>query len=379
MTMKIELKKIMIRDVVEGYVDDAELGVHGFGGKLDIRPPYQREFIYGEKDKKAVINTVLHNFPLNTMYWMVRDDGTYEVLDGQQRTISIAQYFNNCFSIDIDGSPHTFASLSDEEKKVFLDYELYVYFCKGSDKERLDWFKTINVYGEKVNMQEIRNAVYVCEWLIDAKRYFSKNYCPAHDIGSKYLNGSAIRQDYLETAISWIADFEGVVASNGSKDVISEYMANRKSGNEKQAVGLWNYFNNVINWVKAIYPEYNKAMKGIEWGLYYNKYKDNDYDPKEMMAEVHRLIDDDDVQSTRGIYEYLLDGDEKHLNLRQFSEKDKQKKYQEIKGICKKCGKHFEYEQMEGDHILPWHDGGKTVYDNLAMLCKHCNREKSGK
>ena len=98
-----------------------------------------------------------------------------------------------------------------------------------------------------------------------------------------------------------------------------------------------------------------------------------------MMAEVHRLIDDDEVGNDKGVYQYILTGDEKYLNLRQFSDKDKQKKYQEQKGLCPHCGKKFEYNEMEGDHIIPWHNGGKTEYNNLLMLCVHCNRVKSGK
>lgn len=370
MVMQIEQKQILIREIVKDYRDSAEEGVYGYGGKLNIRPKYQREFVYGEKERNAVINTVMHGFPLNTMYWMVREDGTYEVLDGQQRTISICQYHNEDFSIKVGKNVLGYDNLTDDEKEKFLNYPLQVYFCRGTDKERLDWFQTINIAGKELTNQEIRNAVYVGEWVTDAKKYFSKSGCAASDIGSKYLSGSAIRQDYLEKAIEWMADSVGMKS-------VEEYMAAHQ--HDPQAFALWSYFQSVMDWVKAIYPEYNKAMKGIEWGLLYNKYKDVMIDPKITMAEVHRLMDDEEVQSNKGIYEYLLDGEEKHLNLRQFSDKDKQKKYREQNGVCPDCGKHFEYEQMEGDHILPWHDGGKTVYDNLAMRCKHCNRTKSGK
>ena len=90
--MKIDLKKITVRDLVENYHDDGEGGVRGYGGKLDIRPPFQREFVYKDKQRDAVIETINKDFPLNVMYWAVRQDGTYEVIDGQQRTISAAQY-----------------------------------------------------------------------------------------------------------------------------------------------------------------------------------------------------------------------------------------------------------------------------------------------
>lgn len=86
--MKIELKQISIKDVINGYKNDEEEGVVGYGGKLNIRPKYQREFIYKDKQRNEVINTINKNFPLNVMYWVKNNDGTFEVMDGQQRTIS---------------------------------------------------------------------------------------------------------------------------------------------------------------------------------------------------------------------------------------------------------------------------------------------------
>lgn len=89
--MKIDLKEITIRELTDGFQDNDEAGVVGYGGKLDIRPPYQREFIYNDKQRNAVINTVTKEFPLNVMYWAVREDGNFEIIDGQQRTISVCQ------------------------------------------------------------------------------------------------------------------------------------------------------------------------------------------------------------------------------------------------------------------------------------------------
>lgn len=67
--MKIELKKVTVRELTEGYKDSDEEGVVGYSGKLDIRPAFQREFVYKDKQRDAVIDTVLRGFPLNTMYW----------------------------------------------------------------------------------------------------------------------------------------------------------------------------------------------------------------------------------------------------------------------------------------------------------------------
>ena len=363
--MNITLKEIPIREVAAGYLDNAENGVVAYGGKLDVRPAFQREFVYDDAKRDAVITTVRNGFPLNVMYWVKTESGDFEMLDGQQRTISICSYVNNDYSINYQ----YFHNLTKEEQDQILDYKLMIYICEGTKKEQLDWFMTINIAGVKLADQEIRNALYTGEWLTDAKKYFSKTGCPAYAIGSKLINGTPIRQDYLEKALFWICDRDGVD--------IREYMG--KHQQDTNANELWLYFQSVINWVNVLFPHYRKEMKGIEWGKYYNRYHNNTYDSKELEQRILALIDDDDVGSTKGIYEYLFDGEEKHLSLRQFDDKTKRKVYEKQGGICASCGKHFDISEMEADHIDPWHDGGKTVIENCQMLCKHCNRVKSGK
>lgn len=364
--MKIELKEISIRDLFNGYKDSNDEGIVAYGGKLNVRPAYQREFVYKDKQRDAVIDTVMKKFPLNVMYWVKNADGTFELLDGQQRTISICQYLSKDFSINF----RYFHNLTESEKEEILNYPLMVYFCEGTDKEKLDWFKTINIAGEKLTDQELRNAMYTGSWLYDAKKYFSKNSCPAYQIGNKYMNGTAIRQDYLETALEWICNRD-------SLESIEEYMSKHQA--DKDANELWQYFQSVIDWVKRLFPTYRKEMKGLPWGLYYNKFKDKSFNTNDLEEKLQELMLDEDVTNKKGIYEYLLDGDEKHLSIRSFSDKQKREAYEQQKGICPKCGKHFEIEEMEADHIDPWHSGGKTISENCQMLCKPCNRRKSGK
>jgi hypothetical protein len=361
--MKIELKEITIRELTEGYEDHEENGVVGYGGRLDIRPPYQREFIYKDKQRDAVIDTVTKNFPLNVMYWAVREDGNFEVIDGQQRTISICQYVEGDFAHRM----RYFHNLQNDEQEQILNYKLMVYLCSGTDSERLEWFKIINIAGEELTEQELRNAVYSGSWVSDAKRYFSKNGCVAYNIGSDYLSGSPIRQDYLETAIKWI-----------SKGNIETYMGNHQ--HDQNASALWRYFQDVISWIESTFTvKRSKVMKGVDWGGLYNKCKDELFDTDAIEAETAKLIADDDVQKKKGIYPYILTRDERHLDIRAFTDSMKQKVFEKQAGVCPLCEETFEIEQMEGDHITPWHDGGKTEEANCQMLCRDCNRRKSGK
>ena len=367
--MKIELQKIKIREVIDGYKDSAEEGVVAYSGRLDVRPKYQREFVYKDKQRDAVIDTVKKGFPLNVMYWVKTGADSFEVLDGQQRTISIGQYANGDFSVDFNGRTAMFHNLTKEEKDQILDYELMVYFCEGTDKEKLDWFKIINIAGEKLTDQELRNAVYTGSWLSDAKLKFSKSNCAAYLLandGGALLTGSPIRQEYLETALSWI--------NNGE---VAEYMAQHQ--HDKNANELWEYFQNVIAWVRKAFPNHRKEMANVNWGELYNQFKDKKLDAKKLEAEVAKLMQDEDVTKKSGIYPFLLTGQERHLSIRAFNDKMKRESYERQKGICVKCRKEFALEEMEADHITPWHEGGKTNAENCQMLCKEDNRRKSGK
>lgn len=366
--MKVEpIKELTIRDVVEDYEDLEEEGVTGYGGRLNIRPKYQREFVYNEKQRAEVINTVKHGFPLNSMYWMKTEDGDYELLDGQQRTVSICQYFDGVFAFE----GKYFHNLTSDEQERFLNYKLHVYECEGTDSERLEWFKVINFPGAKLTDQELRNAVYTGAWLTDAKRRFSKTNCVADQLAGDYMNGSPIRQEYLETVLAWAADKDGVPS-------IEQYMGLHQ--HDANANELWLYFRKVHNWLTGIFPDYNKLMKGLPWGIWYNQHGERtDLDPDEIRARVDELLQDKEVQKKKGIYEFILTGNENVLSLRVFDEDQKQEAYARQKGICVKCGEHFEFDEMEGDHIIPWSKGGKTIPENCQMLCKHCNGVKSNK
>jgi hypothetical protein len=364
--MKIELQYIEVRELSKNYQDKKEEGIVGFGGLLDIRPPFQREFVYKNAQRDAVIETVLKGYPLNVMYWADKGDGTFEIIDGQQRTISICQYV--CGGFSYEGM--YFHSLTKEKRDKILDYELMVYFCTGTDSEKLEWFKVVNIAGERLTVQELRNSVYSGSWLSDAKRYFSKQACFAFNKGGNYLKGSAERQDYLETIIKWIC--------NSSEDIdICTYMSKHQF--DTNAEHLKKYFTDVIEWAQSIFIKYRKEMKGIEWGFLYNKFKDKVLDPSETEEKVKKLMQDEDVENKKGIYEYVFTGDLKFLELRFFDDKMKREVFERQNGVCVKCEDKFELMQMEADHITPWSEGGRTDKDNCQMLCKGCNRRKSNK
>lgn len=357
--MQIENRDITVEQLVAGYVDNQEAGVIGFNGQLNIRPPFQREFVYKDKQREAVIDTITRGFPLNTMYWGVAANG-FEIIDGQQRTISICQYVDGVFSY----KNRYFHNLQQDEQATILSYGLTVYQCEGADSEKLDWFRTINIAGETLTEQELRNAVYAGSWTAEAKRYFSKTNCAASQLAEKYMTGSPIRQDYLETAIAWVND-----------GAIEDYMA--KHQHDSNANHLWLYFQAVVSWVDATFPKYRREMKGIAWGVLYNLHKDENLDPVALEVETDALMADDEVTKKKGIYEYVLSRNEKHLSIRSFTDSNKRTLYERQNGLCVVCTDPFAIDLMEADHITPWSQGGKTELANGQMLCRECNRRKS--
>ena len=373
--MKITQRQIKVSDVFQGYNDNGDDGVFAFGGRLAVRPPYQREFVYDEQQSEAVIHTVLRGFPLNVMYWVKTGEDSYEILDGQQRTLSIMEFLKHKFSITLNGQKYYWDALPDDKYEQIMNYELMVYICEGNESEKLEWFKVVNIAGEKLTEQELRNSVYTGEWLSDAKRHFSKRNCAAKLLSDRYITGDPNRQELLEKALRGICEYQGI-------NDITEYMSSHKS--DPDADELWQYFQDVIHWVEKIFPKYYADMKGIDWCHLYNRYHSNSYNSTVMANEVKRLHEDDEVQKQKGIYEYLLCRDTdpfagRLLNLRAFDKREKMAAYSRQGGICPICGEHFVFDEMEGDHIKPWSKGGLTIPDNCQMLCRDCNAKKTDK
>lgn len=389
--MNIQLEPITVRQIIDKYKDEAEEGVVGFGGKLNIRPAYQREFVYKDEQRNEVIRTIMRGypsteFPLNVMYWAKNDDGNFELIDGQQRTISICQYANNEFSIEIDGIPQNFDNLSPEKKQYFLNYKLQVYVCEGNSDEKLEWFSIINLAGEPLSQQELLNANFTGSWLSSAKRYFMKSNSAAYGLANKYveIEANQSRGKGLETALKWI-----------SNDNVKQYMADHQ--NDENADILWQYFRDVIEWVQSVFDKPYKEMKGINWGKLHANYSSQSYNREEVSTQVKKLYDDPYVENNKGIFEYVLGGmqDTRLLNVRIFDEKTKRavyatqtKKAHHLKiSNCSYCAighdanksKIWDIEDMDADHVAAWSKSGKTDISNCEMLCIPHNRSKGNR
>jgi len=388
--MKTSLKNYTVKQISEGFVYN-ELegkGLFGLSGRLTIQPEYQRAYIYsdGKKDV-AVIESLLQGYPLGLFYFNKLDEDKLEVLDGQQRITSFGRFLTGKFAIsDERGMPQYFSTLPADKRLIIENASILVYECEGTETEIKDWFKTINIAGIPLNMQELLNAVYSGPFVTLGKREFSNSQNANIQKWSAYISGTATRQDFWERALEWVAQGE---------DQIGIYMAQHRNDTNISEVEV--YFRSVLDWVGSIFPEVENEMRGLDWGRLYETYHSKSYDPSVTASEVRALYADPFVKNRKGIFEFVLGGkiDTKLIDIRVFDEATKRSRYEDqtsqakTKGIsnCPLCAvgnevnrtKIWTISEMDADHISAWSKGGATDASNCEMLCKTHNRSKGNR
>lgn len=377
-----------VADICDGFVYN-ELegkGLFGMGGQLTIQPEYQRNYIYADgKRDVAVIDSVLKGYPLGVIYFNRTADGRLEVLDGQQRITSLGRFYNGKLGIkDENGLPQGIGSIANEKREKFLATELLIYECEGTEGEIKEWFRTINIAGVPLNVQELLNAVYSGPFVTAAKEVFSNTQNSKMQMWQAYVSGVANRQDILATALEWV-----------SRGHTENYMKDHRYNGD--ITELTNYFNSVIDWVRTVFPFVESEMRGLPWGELYEKYHMQPYNPSHMKQRVAELYADPYVKNRRGVYEFLLGGetDTKLLDIRIFDEATKRAVYSRQTEQAKAAGqsncpfcaighdanasKIWKLNEMDADHVTAWSKGGETDISNCQMLCKHHNRAKGNR
>ena len=386
------LTDLTVKEICDGFVYNQleGKGLFGWAGKLTIQPEYQRNYLYAENDGKkeiAVIDSILKDYPLGLIYFNEPERGRYEILDGQQRITSIGRFVTGKFAImDKFGMEQYFTGLTKEEQERILSYKLLIYICNGSENEIKEWFETINIAGVPLNKQELLNATHSGPFVTLAKVTFSNSRNPQLQKWCCYVSGNANRQDILHTALEWVAKGE---------ECIGGYMSLHRYDNNIEE--LKTYFDTVIDWAKTLFGEPKSEMRGLEWGAFYEQYHSNSYNPSALQQRVNELYADEFVKNKKGIFEYVLGGeqDKSLLTIRLFEESVKKTVYTrqtneaQAQGIsnCPECAKGHEnvrtkiykFSEMDADHVTAWSHGGSTDISNCQMLCKTHNRAKGNR
>ena len=387
--MEATPKFFTVKELCEGFVysESEQKGLFGLAGKLTIQPEYQRNYIYCENDSRAeaaVIDSVLKKYPLGVLYFNKKEDGTLEVLDGQQRITSLGRFLTDKFSIRYNGRPCKIYSIPQDKQELIKDTKVLVYICEGTESEIKEWFEIINIGGIKLNEQEKLNAIYSGPFVSAARKEFSNKSDPREQKWSNFITGAVERQEILQTALSWV--------SHGN---IMDYMQEHRRDSDINE--LKSVFNDVIDWADRTFIEIRPQMKSIKWGMLYDKFHDKPYNPNEINEVVAKLMEDSQVTDKKGIFEYVLGGceDKRLLNVRVFDEKTKMKAYQRQTEYARKkmisncplcaCGdspnktRIWALKEMDADHVKAWSKGGDSTERNCQMLCKTHNRAKGNR
>ena len=388
--METDLKHYTVAEVLEGFTYN-ELegkGLFGLDGKLVIQPEYQRNYIYNDgKRDVAVIDSVLKGYPLGLIYFNVEDE-TLEVLDGQQRITSLGRFVTAKFAIKVDGKEQTFSSLPKNLQQKILDTKLDIYECDGDEDEIKQWFQTINISGIPLNKQELLNAIYSGPFITKAKAEYSNSHNANIQKWQSYITGDPKRQDILAEALEWVASAES--------KTIDGYLGVHRL--DDSINGLKTYFTSVIDWVGGVFTRPpDKEMRGLDWGSLYERFHSNSYSASKIDARVEELRTDPGVNSRKGIYEYLLGGENEPqlLDIRLFDEKTKNLAYTQqtakatTDGVsnCPLCAvgtntnkaRIYKRPEMDADHVTAWSKGGATDLANCEMLCIPHNRAKGNR
>ena len=378
-----------VGDICKGFIFDKNenKGLFGLNGKLIIQPQYQRNYIYGDGHKDvAVVESLLKGYPLGLIYFVQNADGKYEVLDGQQRITSFARFVNQSwqFAVEWNGKPRYFNSLDVDEQKKITETPLTIYVCEGEPSEIQEWFEIINIVGMPLVKQEVRNASYYGPFVTKARAIFSNTGNANMNRWRTYVKGDPKRQAVLETALDWVSDGD-----------IEGYMAKHRY--DKDITELKNHFDTVIDWVDAVFEYTGPEVCGLNWGRLYREYHSNAYPKDEVSKRVDELLEDPQVTDKRGVFEFILVGEEdtKLLNIRVFDAKTKKIVYDRQtkdavasgKSNCPLCAvgrnanakRIYGLKEMDADHVTAWSHGGSTDKSNCEMLCKTHNKAKGNR
>ena len=414
-----ELKNVTLGELAEGYVDNSENvggGVFAWGGKLIVRPEFQRSFVVdGNYEWQTnLIDSVLNHKPIGLMYFGIESEkkDVYYNIDGQQRLMTLLSFIKGELALPMikdDGTTESvlFNQMPEEWQRTIKQYTPLINVCMGSEEELLKWFRTINQPVCILTDQELRNAAYNGVWCEIAKRAFSKSKTTEKPTAmngfvmaenSRYYYGnyapklSPERQDVLEMAIDWIT--KSVYGSSiktmksAGIDPIECYMAEHQ--HDTNADELINHYKSVVDWIWDVFfhdgaPKNWQSVRSQDWGRLYAEYKDMPLTEEQKMYISKRTKEivgygASVYQKTDGIYEWVLRGEKKeeentYLHLRGFSPEDKSAMYNAQDGYDPIDGQHYDVADMHAHHIKSWRSGGDSKYDNLVWLSKETHRK----
>ena len=407
-----------------------ELNIMKADDELDLRPEYQRNFVFDKRKASRLIESILLEVPIPALYFAEEANGKFSVIDGQQRLTSFLSFVDGKFPV---GKGYTDFALTGLEiltelnKKTFADLEqslqakikstaLHTVIIKNeSDEEaKFEIFERLNTGSVKLNEDEIRNSVYRGPYidLLDELSNYDKfenlvrkpnykNRMFYRGMILRFLAISGQNVSLYRPSMKKYCNKELREWRNLSKDRADEYRKRfKKCVDLCQSVFGENSFRRFNpgkssasiggSWVAT---RINMALFDVQmcgFAMYDHSQFQGHYDEirermLDLMCSDQEFIDAIELK-TSGTEQMkirfkkwldVLDNLTSPPSPRIFPYTIKKQLFDEDP-TCKLCGNQImAIEDAEVDHKDPYSKGGPTTLDNAQLTHRYCNRHKS--
>lgn len=138
-------------------------------GCLNMKPSYQRNIVWTDRQKSYLIDSILNGYPIPEIYIQEEIDengkSNYIIVDGQQRMRAVLEFLDDQYPLNKEDSPEFngayFKDLNPDQKRAFFRYNFVVRALPELEEDDIrEIFKRLNRNVMNLNKQELRNAVY---------------------------------------------------------------------------------------------------------------------------------------------------------------------------------------------------------------------------
>ena len=417
---------------INGNFKDEESWLNGFK-KLILHPDFQRSYVVGGEDKYAwragLIQTAIHGFTINPVYFGITHEKVFLVIDGQQRMITFADFICGLTFYDISygGEVHenvNFSNLPKDVQEMILDYELDVVICIGTEEALLAHFRTLNQPTFILNFMELLCSSYTCKMTESLKRQlvrptahgkstmFTDKESPYRILNFSSENGlekqdkTDVRMEAMRAAVRWAARIEiyedsgaELVNKISDENAIKLFFENHK--NDEDGYATTDVSIKIIDFCRDIFLRkrrgrvdwgvFKKFDSKVGWDMFWLKYRNvcfTDDDKNWISKEFWRIFEMVDRQSVHDqcyLFEYAVikrikgeDSAKSYLDEKEalvpFSRETKIEAYNSVNGIDITDGKHYELDEMEFHHAKPRLCGGRSDIENCIPMYRGNHR-----
>ncbi len=396
-------------------------------GKLILQPDYQRKFVMKPQVASRLIESILLDIPLPTIYLAEEEDGSWSVIDGQQRLTAIISFLNGKFLYDnkefklsslnvlTELNKKTFKELSSEQQEKILNTPIraIVILKRSDDDIKFEIFERLNTGSTPLNEDEIRNTIY------RGKYMNLLNELEDNELFDQLVDKPNFKKRmlYKGMILRFFAFYEKshMGYKPSMKQFCNKHLKRFRNMEDEQIAEYRKVFKDTLDMVNYVFKKnafrrmvkdeksnnYKWVSTRINMALYdiqmygFTKYKKEQIMPHldeirdamyDLMTSNQEFIDSIEMRTsstdmvTRRFRIWLDTLDsiiDSEPNPRIFPRVIKEQLYAED-STCKLCGqKILDIDDAQVDHIIPYSKGGQTTIENAQLTHRYCNQHKS--